>query len=81
MVTNGSALLLNPKIGLGAGRTSWAHFEFTRINIEPIILRKKIEDWREAGAVVLCSSIRSVSATIGSTRRRERPFFDPEQII
>ena len=27
----------------------WAHFEFTRINIEPIILRKKIEDLREAG--------------------------------
>ena len=26
------------------GRTWWAHFEFTRINIEPIILRKKIED-------------------------------------
>jgi hypothetical protein len=29
------------------GRTWWAHFEFTRINIEPIILRKKIEDLRE----------------------------------
>jgi hypothetical protein len=28
----------------------WAHFEFTRINIEPIILRKKIEDVREADA-------------------------------
>ena len=27
----------------------WAHFEFTRINIEPIILRKKIEDLRQAG--------------------------------
>jgi hypothetical protein len=26
------------------GRTWWAHFEFTRINIEPTILRKKIED-------------------------------------
>ena len=26
------------------GRTWWAHFEFTRINIEPIILRKKIEE-------------------------------------
>jgi hypothetical protein len=30
----------------------WAHFEFTRINIEPIILRKKIEDSGEAGACV-----------------------------
>jgi len=26
------------------------YFEFTRMNIEPIILRKKIEDLREAGA-------------------------------
>jgi hypothetical protein len=32
----------------GGGRSWWAHFEFTRINIEPIILRKKIEDLREA---------------------------------
>jgi hypothetical protein len=32
------------------GRTWWAHFEFTRINIEPIILRKKIEDVREVRA-------------------------------
>ena len=32
------------------GRTWWPHFEFTRINIEPIILRKKIEDLLEAGA-------------------------------
>ena len=29
---------------LRGGRTWWAHFEFTRINIEPIILRKKIEE-------------------------------------
>jgi hypothetical protein len=32
------------------GRSWWAHFEFTRINIEPIILRKKIEDLRGVGA-------------------------------
>jgi hypothetical protein len=32
------------KTGLSGGRCWWAHFEFTRINIEPIILRKKIED-------------------------------------
>jgi hypothetical protein len=25
----------------------WAHFEFTRINIEPIILKNKIEDARD----------------------------------
>ena len=29
---------------LSGGRTWWAHFEFTRINIAPIILRKKIEE-------------------------------------
>ena len=31
---------------LSGGRTWWAHFEFTRINIEPIILQNKIEDLR-----------------------------------
>jgi hypothetical protein len=31
----------------------WAHFAFTRINIEPTILRKKIEDLREVGATSL----------------------------
>ena len=35
---------------LSGERTWWAHFEFTRINIEPIILRKKIEDLHEARA-------------------------------
>ena len=38
---------------LSGGRTWWAHFEFTRIYIEPIILRKKIEDLHEAGAILL----------------------------
>src|SRR6266849_6119529 len=32
------------------GRTWWAHFEFTRINIELTILSKKFKDLREAGA-------------------------------
>ena len=32
------------------GRTWWAHFEFTRINITPTILLKKIEDLRQLGA-------------------------------
>ena len=32
------------------GRTWWAHFKFTRINIELIILPKKIEDLRQLGA-------------------------------
>jgi hypothetical protein len=30
------------------GRSWWAHLQFTRINIELTILRKKIEDLREA---------------------------------
>ena len=34
----------------GGGRSWWAHIEFTRINIEPAILRKKIEDVREVDA-------------------------------
>jgi hypothetical protein len=34
----------------GGGRTWWAHFEFTRINIEPTILPKKFEDLRRLGA-------------------------------
>lgn len=32
------------------GRTWRAHFEFTRIHIEPIILKNKFEDVRETGA-------------------------------
>ena len=35
---------------LDGGRAWWAHFEFTRINIAPTILRKKFEDMREARA-------------------------------
>jgi len=31
-------------------RTWWAHLAFTRINIEPTILRKKFEDLRKADA-------------------------------
>ena len=32
----------------GYGSEGWAHCEFTRINIGPTILHKKIEDLREA---------------------------------
>jgi hypothetical protein len=38
---------------LDGGRTWWAHLQFTRINITPTILPKKIEDLREAGATSL----------------------------
>jgi hypothetical protein len=37
---------------VSGGRTWWAHFDFTRINIEPIILKNKIEDAREVSAIV-----------------------------
>jgi len=33
---------------LNGGRSWWAHFEFTRINIAPTILRKEIEEIEEA---------------------------------
>ena len=34
----------SPPYLVDGGRTWWAHFEFSRINIEPIILRKKTEE-------------------------------------
>jgi hypothetical protein len=48
MFTDGWALPLIPGIRLSGGRSWWAHFEFTRIDITPTILRKKTEDLREA---------------------------------
>ena len=42
--------LMGAKPCVSGGRSWWAHFEFTRINIAPTILRKKIEDLWEAGA-------------------------------
>ena len=57
-VTQTDALLC---IRRGGGRTWWTHIEFTRINIRPTILRKEIEDlrearatWRNAAAFVRC---------------------------
>jgi len=44
---------------LSGGRTWWAHFEFTRINIEPIILRKKIEDFARGGRFSIPDRLRS----------------------
>ena len=41
---------------ISGGRAWWAHFKFTRINIEPTILRKKIEDVREARATLLSAA-------------------------
>ena len=41
-------------IRLIGGRVWWARFEFTPINIEPIILRKKIEESLRAGSSLIC---------------------------
>jgi hypothetical protein len=38
---------LIPKIGLGGGRTWWAHFELAGINTAPTFLHKTIEDVHE----------------------------------
>ena len=43
----------------GYGREGWGPFEFTRINIEATILRKKIEDLREADASLSTSRLAS----------------------
>jgi hypothetical protein len=43
------------------GRAWWAHFEFTRINIEPIILKNKIEDLRQLRAFRLPLEPRSAN--------------------
>jgi hypothetical protein len=64
----------------------WAHFEFTRTNIEPIILTNKIEDWRELGAF---SFQISIPATCGMQRRCHkadlllgtRAAFDPVAVF
>jgi hypothetical protein len=43
--------LLPPGSCLSGGRSWWAHFEFTRINIEPIILKNKFEDLMNVSGV------------------------------
>jgi hypothetical protein len=58
-----------PYPGASGGRTWWARFEFTRINIEPIILQKKIEDVREAGAPTPVPPDRSVDDSGESINR------------
>src|SRR5690349_16327231 len=56
----------------------WAHFAFTRINITPTILRKKIEDVREAGEFdvdreLIIPRISTVTSADGA-RRELRPI-------
>ena len=47
------------------GRTWWAHFELTRINIEPTILPKKIEDARERATLVLAAALIENKSDLG----------------
>src|SRR6267378_4954336 len=59
---------------LDGGRTWWAHFAFTRINIAPTILPKKIEDLRDVNAST--SSFKGLrvidwSADVAESSRRE----------
>jgi hypothetical protein len=59
-------------VARGGGRTWWAHFEFTRINIEPIILKNKFEELRVLGALFEHDAcIRSPDVSIGRTKINE----------
>ena len=60
-----------PLTGVSGGRTWWAHFEFTRINIEPIILKNKIEDLREASAICVDSGLSVYRRATLNAKRRE----------
>src|SRR5437867_1794994 len=73
-------------IRLGGGRTWWAHFAFTRINIAPTILYKKIEDVLELGAsksIDRCTNLmtmfRSPPTLRRSARADEAPHHAAEQ--
>jgi hypothetical protein len=62
--------LLTLLIWLSGGRTWWAHFEFTRINITPTILPKKIEDLRvlrQCSSSLRCRSASSSHCAIFSS--------------
>jgi hypothetical protein len=60
------------RCGPDGGRRWWAHFESTRINIEPIILGKKIEELRVLGALFEHDAcIRSPDVSIGRTKINE----------
>jgi hypothetical protein len=62
------------------GRTWWAHFEFTRINIEPIILRKNIEDPREAGATRLRLAFILYLEVSGRHAEDSRPILETQSM-
>jgi hypothetical protein len=73
-VPNGAgSKVASPYLPCSGGRTWWAHFEVTRINIEPIILRKKIEDLREAAenaGLRISYSVRRASKGLRRAPRR-----------
>jgi len=59
---------------LNGGRAWWAHFEFTRINIRPTVLRKKIEERRIVGALGIVHERRAGSGedVFSRASRRKR---------
>jgi len=59
---------------LSGGRTWWAHFEFTRINIEPTILRKKIEERRVVGAYSAINGPNQQERSLESIRIRPNAY-------
>jgi hypothetical protein len=56
---------------LAAGGASGRHFEFTRINIEPIILRKKIEDAGEVSTVRIAFTLSFALGLATDAARRD----------
>jgi hypothetical protein len=54
------------------GRIWWVHLQFTRMNIELTILRKKIEDVREAHPSTGVPCHHEVGKSISGYRRRGR---------
>jgi hypothetical protein len=58
-----------PLIPLSGGRTWWAHFEFTRINIARIILRNKFEDCVDLGAFGRLVQSESLRRSLEISRR------------
>ena len=55
-----------PSFGPVVGAVGGPHFEFTPINIEPIILRNKIKDLREVPALVSIFRLHASLSTASS---------------
>ena len=67
--------------GWSGGRSWWAHFEFTRINIAPTILPKKIEDLRGVGANAPVVRVLRRACGLGNVERLKDPDADGVLIV